>query len=699
MENSVSTDATYLNEDGVARLARLVDYFEMSESATVTARKLSERDRRYYDNFDDSQWTEAEKATLRKRKQPITTLNRIKSKINYLVGVEAQRRSLPKAFQRNPQDEDGANAATDALRYVIEDQRFPRTRTACFKNMAIEGACGVEVSVYQAQDDVKISINQIAWDRMFWDPHSREPDFSDAKYLGQVVWKDLEEARAEYPDAHKVFDATFAAERNSASSSTYEDAPRMTWADAKRKRIRIVGVWHLEEGKWYHCLYTKGGIIKEEPSPFVDEEGNSVPSFIFGSAFIDSEGNRYGAARDWISIQDEINKRRSKSLHQINSRQTKAEKGAVDDVNKMKAELAKPDGHVEINPNMQFEILTTNDQAQGNLELLNQATQAIDSVGVNAAMTGTETRSMSGRALMKREESGLAEMGPLFDGLHQFDLDVYRAVWQRIKQFWTAEKWVRVTDDERNVRFVGLNTPLTLGEKMLEEVARRGQEVTPEMEFEAKNRPELQQVVGLRNNVALLDVDITIDEAPASASIQAEQFEVLADLAKVRPDIPTAALIEASSLRNKEKLLKQMGVDKDPNVMRLEKQMKDMGQAMERMQAELHDKRADRALEARKIDIQAEDSETKRLTAIGGMIDPAMLQALIAQTVTYVLQSPDLLPMRPPQIGMMPQGGPPGPIPPGGLPPMNQPQPQPGPAPGFLLPNQPQPMPPAGALQ
>lgn len=606
----------YLNEDGVARLARLVDYFESSESASSTSRKLSERDRDYYDNFDDSQWTEAEKAALKKRKQPVTTSNRMKVKVNYLLGIESQKRSLPKAFHRNPQDEEGANAATDALRFVIEDNRYAKVRSASFKSMTIEGACGADVSVEFVGKDVKIRINEIEWDRMFWDAHSRKPNFSDAKYLGQVIWKDVEDAIAEFPGSKEVIERTFTAEAS--MSTTYEDAPRIVWADSKRKRIRIVGVWHLEGGTWYHCIYTKGGIISEEESPYVNEEGKSVPSFIYGSCYVDRDGNRYGAVRDWVSIQDEINKRRSKALHLLSVRQTKGDKGAVEDVNKVRSELARPDGHIEVTPGMLFDVLPTGDMAQAQFELLAEAKSEIDSIGVNAAMAGSETRVMSGRALMKREESGLAEMGPLFDALNQYDLDIYRAVWMRIKQFWTAEKWVRVTDDERNVRFVGLNVPLTLSEQMLEQAQQQGIEITDDMRAQAKNDPELQQVVGTKNNVAELDVDITIDQAPASASLQGEQFEILAELAKVRPDIPTSALIETSSLRNKDKLLKQMGADGPaPEMLQVQEQMKQMAQQLEQVTQALEQEKASKAIEAEKVQIDRMNAETARMKAEG----------------------------------------------------------------------------------
>ena len=46
-----------------------------AEDAHSDARKLSHRDRDWYDNFDDTQWDEREKAILKKRGQPMRSIH------------------------------------------------------------------------------------------------------------------------------------------------------------------------------------------------------------------------------------------------------------------------------------------------------------------------------------------------------------------------------------------------------------------------------------------------------------------------------------------------------------------------------------------------------------------------------------------------------------------------------------------------
>ncbi len=537
-------------------LATLVKWYEEAEEATADSRAEAERDRDYRQGI---QWTADEIATLKKRKQPIITIDRIGPKVDFLQGLEQQQRNDPKAYPRTPKEEDAANAASDALNYVLDANRWDEVRSQCFDHHIVEGMCGVDVAVAERRGELQVEVLPISWDRMFFDPHSRKRDFSDAKYIGQFIWMDLEEAAERWPDGEEFLESTL--QNESKVGDTFDDVPRMRWSDPKRKRVRIASMWSREGGKVFYSVFVRAGILERMESPYVNAYGEPEFGFVFGSCFIDRDGNRFGVVRRWISLQDEINKRRSKAMHLMNVRQTFGNQ-SIGDKNKLRAELARPDGHVEMAGGAEFGkdfgVIPTNDMAAAQFQLLQEAKGEIDAVGVNAALSGTEGRVMSGRALMQRSEQGLNELGPVFDAFKQWQLDVYRVIWNRIRQFWTAERWIRVTDNEKNVRFVGLNAPLTLGEQLLEEVQARGEQVTPEMEQQARMDPAMQQVVGIRNNVAEMDVDIVVDTVPASAAIQAEQFEALAKLAQSGVPIPPDVIIQASALRDKQKIIERL---------------------------------------------------------------------------------------------------------------------------------------------
>lgn len=647
-------------------LERLVGLHESYDQSTYSARLESERDRDYYDH---KQYTAEEEATLKKRKQPIVKANRIKPKVDFMLGMERQRRTDPKAYPRNPGDEEGAHAATDALRYIADEQLWDRKRSDCFENLLIEGACGADITVRKSKKGESIiEINQIPWDRMWGDPHSRKRDWSDGKARGQYLWMDLEDAKERYPGKDAILDSTINGESMS-GSDTFSDIPKTRWADPKRKRVRIVEAWTKEEGKIFYSAFTKSGLLERMESPYVNEEGDPEDGMVFSSAFVDRDGNRYGAVRGWISLQDEINKRRSKALHLLSVRQTKGERGAVEDVRRAKAELAKPDGHVEVTPGMLFDILPTGDMAQAQFQLLAEAKGEIDAVGVNAALSGNESRVMSGRALQAKSEQGMAELGPVFDAFAQFQHDVYKKVWNRVKQYWTAEKWVRVTEDNNNVRFVGLNTPMTLADQLIDEAEKAGKEVDPEMQAQMRQDPRLNKTVGTRNNVAKLDVDIVIEDAPATASIQSEEFQALMQavpaMAQAGTPIDPEILIEASSFRSKDKILKKLrgegGIPPE-----IKAKLDEQQQMLEGMKAALQEAEEKAKDKDREYEIKMFEAETKRLVALNppdpGM-SPEQVQLMVYQLLQQMMlpqQGADIppdIPIQQPQQDEPPPGG------------------------------------------
>src|SRR5689334_10520220 len=105
-------DAPMAGDDGKLTVETLVNMFEASEDASYESRKLAERDRDYHDN---KQLSDEEMKALKKRGQPPYIDNRIKTKVDYLVGLEKQQRVDPKAWPRTPMHEQDAEAATEGL--------------------------------------------------------------------------------------------------------------------------------------------------------------------------------------------------------------------------------------------------------------------------------------------------------------------------------------------------------------------------------------------------------------------------------------------------------------------------------------------------------------------------------------------------------------------------------------------------------
>jgi hypothetical protein len=534
----------------------LVRKFEEAEEASQEARLEAERARDYYDG---RQLTDAEIKALKKRRQPIVIENLIQPKIDYLCGLERQTRTDPKAYPRTAMHEEDATAATDALRYVADDQTLDVKRSFVFQNMLVEGYGGVEVIAHQTKDGIDPKIVGLSWDRIFFDPHSCQHDFSDAMYMGFVTWMDATEAKERWQGKEAIIDQTVS-KGSPSITETYDDKPKWThWSDKARQRIRIVTIYCKKVDGWYRCVFTLAGELEPyAPSPWLDDEGRPENGMILQSAYVDRDNDRYGPVRHWISLQDEVNKRRSKFLHLSNSRQMRISPALGLKAEAARSEMSRPDG-VFVGEAGDIEVIGTGDMAAGHFNLLAEAKQAIQLTGPNATMQGKSGQDQSGRAILALQQGGMTEMAPLLDNLRHFNVRVFRAIWNRIRQFWTAERWVRVTDDEKNVRFVGLN--VTKGHMAIMKVkdALKSGDIDEAMAAQyaqqIQSDPSMMQPA---NAVAQMDVDIQIDEVSESPSLQIEQFEQLAKLAPMAPPqyLPTMfeLMIEASNLRNKDKL-------------------------------------------------------------------------------------------------------------------------------------------------
>jgi hypothetical protein len=576
---------------------RLIGLFEESERASSDARAEAERARDYYDG---KQWTPEEVAILRKRRQPIVVNNYVKRKIDLLRGIERRGRSDPKAFARVPDEDNRADAATQALRYVGDDQRFDVIRSQVADNLFIEGFGGCEVIV--EPDDIdggyNVIINYVSWDRIFYDAHSRHPAFTDASHMGVCIWQDYDDALSLYPDKADILDATL-----SWGAETYADKPDHTWCDTKRRRVMTVQ-HHWKEGKdWYTGTYTRGGFLDDpQKSPYPDRHGNATCPLILRSCYIDREGNRYGLVKDLISPQDAINKRESKILHSLSVNQVVMEAGAVDDVDQLRAEAAKPDGVMIHNRGFEFKLQKDQAEIQGQFALLQHSVQQMNVSGPNAAMAGKDPREQSGRAIIAQQAGGQLEFEAVADAIRQHTRKVYEAVWMRIKQFWTAPKWIRITDDEKNVKFVGLNHPVTLEEELSKMDPDRAQQLAQQMGLQPGD-PRLKQVLRIENELSDIDCDIDIEEGPDSPTMAAEQFVQIMQLPpQILQNFPPQFFIKASSLRNKDELIAM-----------LDKHLAQQSQGQQAAQA------AQQAMQAAQVSKVQADAADKRAQAVERM--------------------------------------------------------------------------------
>lgn len=481
--------------------------------------KEQQDSRRYYHG---AQWTDKQIKALNTRRQPVVTYNRIGRKINAIVGLLERQRTDPKGFPRTPKHEDGAEIATAVLRYVCDEQEWQAKSLIAGLSGAVDGIGGVEIILEQGdQGDVEVGMEDVDPSSFFYDPRSLKADFSDARYMGVSKWADIEQAIELAPEKEGDIRASVESGSELTTNPDYENK----WFSTSDggKKVRIVDHWYRKGGKWFWCLYTGSVMLQKGESYLVDQKKRSECKYIMYSANVDQDGDRYGFVRNMRSSQDEINQRRSKGLHLLNSRRIIIQKGQGVDVEKTRVEASRPDGVIEYAPGTEppkFDDAAKNAELTGQLNFLTDAKSEIENFGFNPALIGTGVQDMSGRAIQLQQQAGIAELGPYLLAFKGWKLRVYRAIWNAVQRHWTSERWIRVTDDQQMAQFFAVN----------------------QMQVGPDGFPVMVNALGS------LDVDIIIDEGPDTVNMQADAYDTLTVMATKGQQVPPELLIELSPL-------------------------------------------------------------------------------------------------------------------------------------------------------
>jgi hypothetical protein len=544
-------------------------------------REQKAQDQKFYDG---DQLSQEEKSALKERGQPEVVINRVKPKIDGITGIQLQTKAVMKAYDRGTGDFEKAKFISEALRYIDYQNQFEDEEAEAFEESIIQGRSWYKHEVTYEGLEVEFKDYHVPNDDVFLDPYCKRSDLSDAKDLFETVWMDLEDAKELFPGYDKELDDSVnekSSFTNALDGTIKEKKPDhydseggddTVWFDRKRKRVRIVTRYYRTPNRKEFALHEDIGLTditeyskkqredlkKTLPDvTFITQLAYKLNSAVFCSVCIlekkedlrpwddeakfplvmvpafttrDDQRIPYGMVRQMVDPQKEINKRRSKMLHILNTTQVVADEGAVDDPNKARSELAKPDGYVVTKQGFRFEILRQTELAMSQFQLLQESKQEIDEAGVSREVQGQLPASQSGRAIQFREQVTVRPLRKLFKNLRfaRKRLNLLRL--DDIQHYWKDEKLIRITDDP-NAQGVILNQRV----------------VNPETGEEM-----------VQNDVSLGKYDLIIEEAPDTLNLQSEQFDKLFQLAQGGLPIPMDMLLESSSLPNKRAVIERI---------------------------------------------------------------------------------------------------------------------------------------------
>ena len=469
------------------------------------------------DFYDGLQWSDEDRMVLEERGQLAQVFNKIGPCINWIVGTERRTRVDFKVLPRAEDDVKGAETKTKLLKYLSDVNKSGFHRSRAFADAVTAGIGWLEDGIRNDPTQERLYSRYESWRNIWYDHLGVELDLSDARYIFRSRWGDLDVAQAIFPDRAAKLAA--AAEAHNTLYPLNEDElysyRRMQTADGRtvygtssvlddafavnnrRSRVRLVECWYRVphkghvmrgealgplNGEWYNeadpihawamqqglattyeavkmrvrvMIFAEGVVLLDAWSPYRHNRFPFTPVWGYRRK---RDNTPYGVVRNLRDPQEDLNKRRSKALHLLSTRQVIAEKGAVDDWNHLADEVVRPDGIVIKNTGKELEIRTDVHLAEEHVMLMDQDARYIQDVsGVTDENLGRKTNATSGVAIEARQNQGSTVVAELFDNLRhaiQLQGEVELSL---IEQFYDEPKIIRLTGERGELEWLRVN--------------------------------------------------------------------------------------------------------------------------------------------------------------------------------------------------------------------------------------------------
>jgi hypothetical protein len=465
------------------------------------------------DFYDHIHFTEEELEVLSARGQLPVTYNLTATTVNWLLG--SQRRAT-QDYRVLPRTKDGAATAerkTQLLHHVRDENRSEFEWAAAFAHAVKAGIGWMECGQGNPEDGVTVFDRHENWRNMLWDSTAARYDLQDARYQFRTKWLDVDVAAALFPKRVGTILAAAAETSNGIYAlDDLGDEPMDSveqehfWAASSsngrhqysnsRERLRVIEGWFkkpvpnalvmrggqfsgelydewspghardLNEGRAslagrpmevVHCaIFTDAGLLDLRESPYRHNRYPFTPLWGMRRA---RDGMPYGIIRSLRDINRDLNKRISKALHHLSTTRVLVEEGAVDDIDVLRDEAARPDAVITYKPGRQPPNVTTDTNiAAAHIEMMRMDANMIQQVGgVTDENMGRRTNATSGIAIERRQDQGMLAVSQFFDNLRQSRSIHGEKVLVLVEQYYTDEQEFRITDARGKPDFVPIN--------------------------------------------------------------------------------------------------------------------------------------------------------------------------------------------------------------------------------------------------
>lgn len=495
------------------RLMELMDYESRRQAAERQQMSIDE------DYQDHLQWRAEDAQVLLDRGQAPLVYNEGRQSLDWIAGTEKRMRKDYKVLPREQNDEAMAEVKTKLIKYTDDVNLTQWHRSEAFKQAAVAGLGWIEEGLNPDPEQEIIYAGTEDWRNVLRDSHSRKIDYNtDARYLFRRRVLDLDYACALLPNSRKHLiamagqnldetedDVWYLGERLTNSTetewgrdfgmehSTYAGVRESFRLDAPRQSVELIEVAYkvpenvkvfadgefagqvvnpqidprheemLKQANIYETvkmrmrimLATRAAPCLDLSSPYRHQRFTLVPVWGYRRR---RDGSAYGVWRGMRDIQDDLNKRHSKAQWALANNRIIMDEGAVNDIEDTRQEAALPNGIIVKKPNKELTFDKNQTDLASNLMMADRNSQMLRNVGgVTNENLGRDTNAASGRAILAKQDQGSLTTSELFDNLLLAIKQAGRLRLSHIEQFYTAEKVIRITGENKPIEWLEIN--------------------------------------------------------------------------------------------------------------------------------------------------------------------------------------------------------------------------------------------------
>lgn len=570
------------------------EWFKLAEDAQNPWKKQAQEDLRF---TLGSQWKADDLAVLREQKRPALTFNHILPYINLVSGYQRQNRQDIKVHNKQGGTKEVADIFTAIIKDIGDNSNgdFEVSMAFLLGLITGKGWLGANVSYDNDPYNGELLLESYSPFLVYPDPYHERYDLSDAMYVFKVAWLSKDRIELIYPEKKKELVDGFTTEPDDrmlyseSSSSSKEDtyatgegsSGGMGISEISKYKFRVKECWYreyevetflydLQSGKakltdlpaekinnilkraknWRKIKRVTphiklktyvGNTELEDMEPYVgklQKKGlTRLPLVPFYTCWI--EQRHLSLVTPLKDPQMEINKRYSQLLHHLNMSANSGWLGdtdAVTDWDALEQMGSRPGVTIKKKKGAHLERITPAQLSEGHLMMSREGSNQIKQVsGVDPGLFGMtpERGKESGIALQVRQRQGITVLEPALDNFRATKQALGRVLIELIQKSGTysREEILRLVVD---------------GEEK-------------EFPINQKQKKWFGAVTRIQNDLAIGRYGCTVAQQPANPTVRLANFYSLLEAVKVGLPIPPTAVIKASDIPEKEKILE--GID------------------------------------------------------------------------------------------------------------------------------------------